>query len=152
MPQRLIKIGFLISCMPAFLFAPAVSRAESSAALAALEKVEFFSFGGIGVVGAVSPGDKLFRELAASPNKAELFHTLWDKGNSQAKCYALIGLYWVKDPQADELAEKLVSSHVPVATARGCIVGTQEQVATFIDSIKSGQHLQYYFSDLLTRN
>lgn len=138
-------------CWSAFLLAPGTSRGETAAALAALEKVEYFSFGGVGIVGAMSPGDKLFRELAAAPNKAELFRTLWDKGNSQAKCYAVVGLYWLKDPSADQFAQQLVSSHASVSTAHGCMVGTREQPATFIDTIKSGQYLRYYFSDLVTR-
>ena len=89
-----------------------------------------------------------FRDLAGAPNKTALFHALWEKGNNQAKCYALIGLYWVKDPDADRLAQQMILSHASVATMRGCIVGTHEQAASFVDMIKSGEYLKYYFPEL----
>jgi hypothetical protein len=143
-PRRICLVIFGL----VFQLLTGITLADTSSALAELEKVEALSFGGIGVAGTRSPGDKLFRELAAAPEKTALFHTLWEKGNNQAKCYALIGLYWVRDPDADRLAEQLVLSRASVATIRGCIVGTHEQVATFVDFIKSGDYLKYYFPDL----
>jgi hypothetical protein len=29
------------------------------------------------------------------------------------------------------------------------MVGTKEEVASFLDSLKSGQHIQYYFPELV---
>ena len=145
---RLLSRPYLAILCSLFPFVTGIALADTSSALAELEKVEALSFGGVGVAGTMSPGDKLFRELAAAPDKTALFHTLWEKGNNQAKCYALIGLYWVNDPDADRLAQQLIRSHTSVATIRGCIVGTREQVASFVDTIKSGEYLKYYFGDL----
>ena len=148
--QLLRRIGLFPMAL-VLLFVPGTSRGEISGALSAFEKVECFSFGRVGVAGVMSPGDKLFRELAAAPNRAELFHILWSEGNSQAKCYALVGLYWLKDPAADQCAQQLISSGVPVVTARGCSVGAQEQPGAIVDTIKSGEYLEYYFPDLLKK-
>jgi hypothetical protein len=113
-----------------------------------LEKAPFFPFGGVGIVGSRAPSDSLFVELATAPDNATLFHSLWTDGNNQAKCYAVLGLYWLKDPDAERYAQHLIFWHVAVETAHGCIVGTKEEVASFADSLKSGQHIKYYFPEL----
>jgi hypothetical protein len=143
--HRRIRLVVLCSLFP---FMTGITLADTSSALTELEKVEVLSFGGDGVAGTMSTGDKLFRQLAAAPDKSALFYTLWEKGNNQAKCYALIGLYWVKDPDADRLARQLILSRASIATLRGCIVGIHEQAGSFVDMIKSGEYLKYYFPDL----
>ena len=145
-PMR--RISLVIFCC-LFPFVTGIGLANPSEALKQLEKAPFFPFGGVGVVGSRSPSDTLFLELANDPNKAALFHSLWERGNDQAKCYALLGLYWLKDPDADRFAQHLIFWHVSVATAHGCMVGMKEEVATFIDSLKSGQHIRYYFPELV---
>lgn len=146
--QPMRRISLLVFCC-LFPFVTGAVLANPSEALEQLEKAPFFPFGGVGIVGSRAPSDTLFLELATDPNKAALFHSLWKDGNNEAKCYALLGLYWFKDPDADRFAEHLVFWHVSVATARGCTVGTREEVATFLDSLKSGQHIQYYFPELV---
>ena len=142
------KVGFVALCYFVFLFAPGTSQAGSGEALQELEKISFFPFGGIGIVGSRAPGDTLFLQLAKDHNNATLFHSLWNDGDNEAKCYALLGLYWLKDPDADKLAQTFASGHISVATAHGCIVGTREEVASFIAAFKSGQHIRYYFPEL----
>jgi hypothetical protein len=142
-----LRIRLAISSL-LFQLVTGISLADTGTALAELEKVEVLSFGGVGVAGTMSTGDKLFRLLAAAPDKSALFHTLWEKGDNQAKCYALVGLYWVNDPDADRLAQQLILSRASVATIRGCMAGTHEEVASFVDMIKSGEYLKYYFADL----
>ena len=142
------RVRLLILCCLFSLFNGAV-LANPVEALKQLERAPFFPFGGVGVVGSRAPSDTLFLELATDPNKAALFHSLWKDGNNEAKCYALLGLYWLKDPDADRFAEHLVFWHASVATARGCMVGTREEVASFVQGLKSGQHIQYYFPELV---
>ena len=142
------KVGFLAWCYFAFLFAPGTSQAGSAEALQDLEKISFFPFGGIGVAGSRATGDTLFLQLAKDHNNAGLFHSLWKDGTNEAKCYALLGLYWLKDPDVDRFAQSFASGHITVATARGCIVGTREEVASFVASLKSGEHIRYYFPEL----
>jgi hypothetical protein len=141
------KVTSLIVCS-LFLFATEAALADPSDALKQLEKAPFFPFGGVGVVGSRAPSDSLFLSLATAADNAALFHALWKDGNNEAKCYAVLGLYWVKDPDADRYAQYLVFGHVSVETAHGCIVGTKEEVASFVDSLKSGQHIKYYFPEL----
>ena len=122
--------------------------ANPSETLKQLEKAPFFPFGGVGIVGSRAPSDALFLELANDPNNAARFHSLWEGGNNEAKCYALLGLYWLKDPDADRFAQHLIFWRVSVTTAHGCMVGEKEEVASFVDSLKSGQHIRYYFPEL----
>ena len=142
------KVGVVALCYFVFLFAPGTSQAGSGEALQELEKISFFPFGGIGIVGSRAPGDTLLLQLAKDHNNATLFHSLWNDGDNEAKCYALLGLYWLKDPEADRFAETFASGHISVATARGCTVGIREEVASFIATFKSGQHIRYYFPEL----
>jgi hypothetical protein len=90
------------------------------------------------------------RRHADTPTRrhAGLFRSLWKDGTNEAKCYALLGLYWLKDPDADRFAQTLASGHISVATGRGCMVGTREEVASFVASLKSGEHIRYYFPEL----
>jgi hypothetical protein len=131
-----------------FPFVTGASLADPTNALEQLEKAPFFPFGGVGIVGSRAPSDALFLELASDSNNGALFRSLWKDGNNEAKCYAVLGLYWLKDPDADRFAQHLIFWHISVATAHGCIVGTKEEVASFIDSLKSGQHIRYYFPEL----
>jgi len=131
-----------------FLFVTGAGLANPSDALIQLEKAPLFPFGGVGIVGRRAPSDNLFLELATSPDNAALFHSLWKDGNNEAKCYAVLSLYWLRDQDADRCAQHLVFWHVSVQTAHGCIVGTREEVASFVDSLKSGQHIKYYFPEL----
>jgi hypothetical protein len=144
-PMR--RISLLIFCF-LFPFFTGASLADPTNALAQLEKAPFFPFGGVGIVGSRAPSDALFLELARDANNAALFHSLWNDGNNEAKCYAVLGLYWLKDSDADRFAQHLTFWHVSISTARGCMVGSKEEVASFIDSLKSGQHLRYYFPEL----
>ena len=145
--KQQLRIQLLVFCL-LFPFLSGISLAGTSEALAELEGVQTFSFGGVGVAGTMSRGDRLFRELAAAPDRTALFHSLWDKGSNEAKCYALLGLYWLKDPAAGQFADDLVSKHISVSTIHGCIAGTKEEAATFVDSFRSGDHIKYYFPEL----
>ena len=131
-----------------FPFITRISLAGSAEALQALEKVSVFPFGGVGVAGTRTTGDTLFVQLAKDHNNASLFHSLWKDGTNEAKCYALLGLYWLKDSDADRFAQTFASGHITVATAHGCMVGTKEEVATFVASFKSGEHIRDYFPEL----
>jgi hypothetical protein len=143
------KAGFVTLCCSALLLLTSITLADTSEALKELEKAQFFPFGRVGVAGLRATSDTLFLQLASDANNSALFHSLWDKGTNEAKCYALLGLYWLKDPTADQLAEHLVSKHISVSTVHGCIVGTKEEVATFITSLKSGEYIKYYFPELI---
>jgi|SRR5215469_1287960 len=151
MTQLLRRIAFVVWFSVSSIV-PLVSQAGTADALKELEKAPFFPFGGVGIVGSRAPSDTLFLQLATDANNATLFRSLWSGGNNEAKCYALLGLYWLKDPVADEFAQRLVSGHVSVATAHGCIVGTREQVATFVAILKSGEYIQDYFPELAARH
>ena len=144
-PLRTIILLLLCSLFP---FITGISLAGSGEALQALKKVSVFPFGGVGVAGTRTTGDTLFVELAKDRNNASLFHSLWKDGTNEAKCYALLGLYWLKDPDADRFAQTFASGHITVETAHGCMVGTKEEVASFVASFKSGEHIRYYFPEL----
>jgi hypothetical protein len=143
-----LRTIILLLCCSLFPFVTGISVAGSAEALQDLEKISFFPFGGIGVVGSRATGDTLFLQLAKDHNNAGLFHSLWKDGTNEAKCYALLGLYWLKDPDADRFAQTFASGHISVSTARGCMVGMREEVAGFVASFKSGEHIRYYFPEL----
>src|SRR5260370_42373134 len=107
----------LLLCCSLFPFITGISLAGSAEALQDLEKISFFPFGGIGVAGSRSTGGTLFLQLAKDRTNAGLFHSLWKGGTNEAKCCALLGRDWPKDPDADRFAQTLASGHISVTTA-----------------------------------
>jgi hypothetical protein len=58
-----------------------------------LAKVQRFGFGGMGIAGVTTEGEKDYRAILAAPNAEAAFENVWATGTPAAKCYALAGLH-----------------------------------------------------------
>jgi hypothetical protein len=104
-----------------------------------LLKVEHFAFGGVGFAGVTSQGEKDYTQILARPSAAADFEKIYQKGNLQAKCYALAGLFNVSRDKYSELSDSLHHQSSPVAVMTGCIMSHQS-VASVIDQIGAGAY------------
>ena len=108
--------------------APASSQRPVEQSIQRLAQVGTFAFGGVGIAGVTSQGEKDFRVIMAQPpdRALALFEELYKSGNLQAKCYALAGIRTLKAERFKELYAAAVqpwSGHV--TTMQGCIMSSE---------------------------
>jgi hypothetical protein len=111
-----LALGFLTSGSHAF--------ADATTAFRTLVRIDAFAFGGIGIVGTISPGEAAFREILAGPHPTADFRTLLEKGNAPARCYALVALHVLDPATFHAAAARFERSDTPVQTIGGCIIST----------------------------
>ena len=105
-----------------------------------LSRVETFAFGGVGITGAISQGEKDYKALLFRPNAMEVFERLLSVGNMQAKSYALEGIRTVNPKRFAKLAKAFRDTQGEVATQRGCIV-MRESFQAILKRIDAGEYL-----------
>src|SRR6266545_4211002 len=102
-----------------------------------LAKVDRFAFGGTGYAGTISEGEKDYKEILSRPTALKDFERLYEVGNLQAKCYALVGIRTLKQKKFEELSEPLRGEKIEVITQRGCIV-MHEPLGKIVKVIAAG--------------
>jgi hypothetical protein len=86
-----------------------------------------------------TPGEKDHKIILARTSAAADFEELYSEGNSQAKCYALVGIHKLNAMRFKDLATPMRSSRKIVATMHGCIV-SEEAFGDVIKQIESGRY------------
>jgi hypothetical protein len=118
-----------------------VSSREGKTTIARMYCINEFAVGGFGYAGITSDGEKLFfrgLELGGRYGLVDLYQ----RGNTQAKAYALVGLRWLNAPEYKVYRDEFRSSAVPVVVQSGCIVRHQD--ASFVVSvIEAGAYDSY---------
>ena len=100
----------------------AVPQIAQDAVLDRLSKVEQFAFGPTGYAGVISEGEKDYKAVLARSTAQPDFEKLLPEGNTQAKCYALVGIHKLNAARFKELARSLEDSKETVTTMEGCII------------------------------
>jgi hypothetical protein len=121
--SRLLRIVLF-----AFLFArviPASCQQPIDNSIQHLAQVSTFAFGGVGIAGITSQGEKDFRIIMSQPPDRALasFEELYKTGNLQAKGYALAGIRALNPARFKEIYLSVVTSNDPVRTMHGCLIG-----------------------------
>ena len=126
--------------MVAVILAGSIAVADEGldSAFKRLSTVERYAFGGVGIAGATSPGEKDYKLILSSPAALETFERLYRVGNIQAKCYALVGIRKLRPERFRELADSVRKSTDKVVTMRGCIVSS-ERVVDIVKRIDKGE-------------
>jgi len=62
-----------------------------------LKTAQWFALGGIGAAGTMSKEEGALRSLLHEPNAASKLKILLSEGNLAGQCYALLGLYVLRD-------------------------------------------------------
>lgn len=112
-----------------------------------LESASHFAFGGVGVAGTTSQGEREFRAILDGKSPKKDFLALLKSGNPQGRCYALVGLHLVDAKAFDAAASKLEKSKTSVATIGGCIIMSQPMGA-IVTNIRAGRYDGYAKRDL----
>ncbi len=102
-------------------------------------QVPYFAFGGVGIGGVTSEGEKAFRTIAASTNALPLFRKALANGSDAAKLYALCGIRLLDKRSFDSAARALMASNPEVSTMTGCFVG-REQAGAIVKRIAEGAY------------
>ncbi|MGB9241953.1 MAG: hypothetical protein WA718_07500 [Terriglobales bacterium] len=126
--------------VPALLFVPVPQSAHSpDAVVERLAKAGVFAFGPAAYARIISPGEKDYRTVFNRGSALEDFEKVYSAGNSQAKCYALVGIRRLDPARFKELAQPLRDSKETVTTMSGCIL-SREVFEDVIKQIESGRY------------
>jgi hypothetical protein len=130
-----VSLGLIVLCL--CLTSTTKAAENRDAIVNRLANVEVFAFGGVGFTGAISPGEKDYRLLRSQPAAEADFERLFTIGNSQAKCYALVGLRQLNPEKFKTFSASLRPSKVEVSTMHGCIM-RHERMAALVERIQAG--------------
>ena len=113
----------------------------TSVALLRIQSTAVFAFGGVGFAGRTSQGEIDFKTIVSLPREQAIasFEQLFEKGNPQAKSYALAGLRKLDVSRFETLRMSLQNSPVKVQIMRGCIL-SRESLQQVASGIESGQY------------
>jgi hypothetical protein len=100
----------------------ASDSAKTQEAYQKLLSAHIFAFGGTGFAGTISAEEKAFHTIAASPNGAELFSKLLEKGTSEAQMYALCGIRKLTPDKLTAASNSFRPADAEVHTMSGCIL------------------------------
>src|SRR5258708_18412786 len=85
-----------------------------------LAQVQEFAFGGVGVAGIESRGERFFRDLMGRDDAVVTFKKILGSGTPAAKLYALCGIRLVSEKDFAAAAEPLLKSNDTVTTIHRC--------------------------------
>jgi hypothetical protein len=110
----------------------------SACASAGVRSSPTFALGGIGVIGAMSEGEKALRAVLAQPEAARELEAMFPHATDAGRLYILVGLR-VRDRAAYARALAACSRHDSVVrTIRGCSIG-QESFRSLVREIDRGE-------------
>ena len=119
-------------------FFPAINEV-AAAEPKSLAEVEEFAFGGVGVAGIESQGERFFRAVMDSNDALATFQKILGSGTAAAKLYALCGIRLLSEKDFTGAAEPLLKSSETVTTIGGCMISKQ-RVADVARQISSGSY------------
>ncbi len=137
--SRAFPVNFWLVILCLVIAGIARSAESSDTIVDRLAKVDLFAFGGVGFAGVISPGEKEYRAVLASPCAETDFEKLLASGNPQAKCYALVGIRQLDPEKFKALSASLRSSKEQVPTMRGCMMSHQA-MSDLIERIGAGNY------------
>ena len=84
--------------------------------------VGVFAFGGVGIAGVTSQGEKDYRVILSGSSALAEFETLFATGNPQAKAYALVGILALDVERYEQLSAPLRQASLKVTIQHGCVI------------------------------
>jgi len=146
-PRPLINMKTIIQTLTAVLLscglhlsaeqiakAPVITEEQ---AIEHLTKTSSFGFGsGKGAVEGTS--DTAFKVIASSPNAKEKFTSLFEKGGTASKLYALCALRSIDPPAFEKLSKSMKPDEV-ILTHFGCVVD-EIKISKIIENISKGDY------------
>ena len=105
-------------------------------------KIRLFAFGGVGYGGITTAGENYFFAVLTSVG-AKGYVELFERGDAQAKAYALAGLRWLSDERYERLRDAFVAQGGTVRMGQGCLLGDFDvaEIASRIDARQWDEHI-----------
>lgn len=109
-----------------------------------LTKVGIFAFGGVGIAGVTSEGERAFRQVLTAPDAAQQFAEMFAKARNAGKCYCLVALRELNPDQFSRLAAvaEAMDGRQNVRVMNGCIMST-DRLVEVVRGIRSGYFARY---------
>ena len=122
--------------------AAATSENSSARDVAAAKS---FAFGGIGVAGLMSEGERNLRAVLERPDASQHLQTALSHATPAGKLYILVGLRRCDRAAYQKVFDSLARSNDDVETARGCMI-SREPFHQLLSGVQDGR-----FDDYLSR-
>ena len=126
---------------------PDISSAASSANSAAgdLAAAKSFAFGGVGVAGLMSEGERNLRAVLERPDASQQLQAALAHATPAGELYILVGLRRCDRSAYQKIFDSLARPNDEVEVARGCMI-SREPLRQLLSQIQDGR-----FDDYLSR-
>jgi hypothetical protein len=138
--RKLTELDTVIAAIKQAIEPPSSPAMTEAQAIEVLMKIETFGFGGAKGEN-IRTSDTAFQTLLSSPNAKEQFTTLFEKGNTPARLYALCALYSL-DKVAFEKLSKSFKLDEKIFTQFGCVVD-ELKASEILKNISNGDYERY---------
>ena len=124
-----------------------VSAASESANSVArdLAAAKFFAFGGIGVAGLMSEGERNLRAVLERPDASQQLQAAFAHATLAGELYILVGLHRFDRAAYQKVVSSLARPNDDVEVARGCMI-SHEPFRQLLSEVQDGR-----FDDYLSR-
>jgi hypothetical protein len=144
-PVARYALGFAVVLLAGALWTASAYRQRTvDRAVANLETVDMFSFGGVGIVGTPSLGEQSYKTVMAQPRQRALrsFERIYARGSREAKAYALVGLHRLNPVEAVQLERSLAFSEEQITLQEGCL-RSRVRLTDVASAIIAGENFPY---------
>ena len=121
------------------IFGGHAAAADPKDPIVRLLKASQFAFGGVGMAGVTSEGEKAYAEIFARSTAETDFEKVFQSGSPAAKAYALTAIHQLNPAKFTELSAAFRKQNISIPTMTGCIMGHSNSSA-IVDEIASGIH------------
>ena len=119
-----------------------VGLAERTKPEVSLSLCSSFSFGGIGVAGTMSQGERALREILKESDAVARLEGLLPQASPAGQLYAFVALRKHDQAAYQRALEKFRANDAEVKTARGCML-SQESFRDLVKEIEKGTYDSY---------
>jgi hypothetical protein len=123
-------------------FAVSVMAAPEDTASRDLAAAKSFAFGGIGVAGLMSEGERNLRSVLQGPNASQQLQAALAHATPAGELYILVGLRKCDRATYQKILTSLAVSNDKVEVARGCMISS-EPFRQLLSEIQDGRFDDY---------
>ncbi len=119
-----------------------VTAAPDSSPVHELAAAKSFAFGGVGVAGIMSEGERNLRAVLQQPDASQQLQTALPQATLAGRLYILVGLRRRDRAAYQKISDSLAPSNNPVEVAHGCMI-SRETFRQLLSEIKEGRYDDY---------
>ena len=123
-------------------FGVLVTATSNSPAARDLAAAKWFAFGGVGVAGTISEGERNLRTLLQQPDASQQLQAAFAEATPAGKLYILVGLRRCDRTTYQRVFDSLAPSNNPVEVAHGCMI-SRETFRQLLSEIQDGRYDDY---------